>query len=291
MKVSLAKKTGFCFGVKRAVDMAEVALEDNSSIASLGSIIHNEQVVRDLSKKGLKVVKDIDDVKADAVVISSHGISPVVTKRILGRGIKPIDTTCPFVLKAQNIAKAMSNASYNVIIVGDADHPEVKALVDFVSTRVYVAKDKKEAKALKLHPGERFVIISQTTQATNNFLDVVKAVSEKNPKEIKIFNTICKDAEERQKAARVIASSVDLMLVIGGKHSANTRRLFKVCKSILSNTRFVQTEKDLKRSWFKGASSVGITSGASTPDWIVKKVSSKVKQMTKQNKKRKGLDC
>jgi len=276
VKVRLAKKIGFCFGVKRAVEMAEAALKSKGPIYSLGSIIHNQQVVEDLSKKGLKVVKDVRKIKSGVVVISSHGISPVVSKSIAKRGIKLIDTTCPFVLNAQRIARSLSDASYNVIIVGDAVHPEIKALVDFVSTDVFVVKGESEARALEIDASEKFIILAQTTQSTDNFLDVVRAVSEKKPKELRIFNTICRDAEERQEAARLLAGSVDAMFVVGGKSSANTKRLFEVCKKILNNSHLVETEKDLRKRWLDGARTVGVTSGASTPDWIVKRVVNKI---------------
>ncbi len=286
--VRLAKKIGFCFGVRRAVDMAEAALKNKGPIHSLGSIIHNEQVVEDLSKKGLKVVRDVKRIRTGVVVISSHGISPAVSKNILKRGIKLIDTTCPFVLNAQRIARSLSEASYNVIIVGDASHPEIKALVDFVSTDVFVVKGELEARALRIDASEKFIILAQTTQSTDNFLDVVRAVSEKRPKELRIFNTICRDAEERQEAARVLAGSVDAMFVVGGRSSANTKRLFEVCKKILNNSHLVETEKDLRKRWFEGARSVGITSGASTPDWIVKKVVNKIQVKDTQKRVQKG---
>lgn len=276
MKVVLAKRIGFCFGVKRAIDMAENALRENERVCSLGSIIHNAQVVDGLSRKGLEVIKDIDRIKAGAVVASSHGISPKIAGRIKEKRLKLIDTTCPFVLNAQRIARSLSDAGYSVIIVGDANHPEVKALVDFASKDVFVVKDAREARALKLNQNGKFSIISQTTQSTDNFLDAVKAILEKMPKELRVINTICRDVEERQGAARALAKGVDAILVIGGRNSANTKRLFEICKRISGNSHLVETEKELKRSWFKGARVIGITSGASTPDWIVRRVVGKI---------------
>jgi 4-hydroxy-3-methylbut-2-en-1-yl diphosphate reductase len=252
---------------------------DDSPIYSLGSIIHNKQVVQDLSKRGLKVVKAADDIKKGACVISSHGISPRIAKSMSDRGIKIIDTTCPFVLKAQKIAKSMSDSGYNVIIVGDAGHPEVRALVDFVSKKAFVVKDAEEAKPLELEKGGKYIVISQTTQSTQNFLKVVELILSKRPKELKVYNTICRDAEVRQEAARKLARSQEAMLVVGGKNSANTRRLLEVCQNILINSHLVETEEDLRKRWFKDIHSVGITSGASTPDWIVKKVVKAVKKV------------
>lgn len=278
MKVILAKRIGFCFGVKRAIDMAENALRENERVCSLGSIIHNAQVVEGLSRKGLEVIKDIGRLSCGAIVASSHGISPKVAARIKEKGLKLIDTTCPFVLNAQRIAKHLSDAGYSVIIVGDRNHPEVKALVDFVSKNVFVVKDAKEARALELNRNAKISVISQTTQSMDNFLNVVRTILEKMPKELRIINTICKDVEERQGAARALAKGVDAILVVGGRNSANTKRLSEVCKSISGNSHFVETEKELKRSWFKDARVIGITSGASTPDWIVKRVVDKIKK-------------
>lgn len=278
MRIKLAKRIGFCFGVKRAVNMAEEALEKDRPIYSLGSIIHNRQVVEDLFCKGLKVIKDINGIKGGVVVISSHGISPKIAKRISGKGIKIIDTTCPFVLKAQEVARRLSNNGYKIVIVGDANHPEIKALVDFVPNEVSVVKDPREASRLELGLSDRVSVISQTTQSTDNFLEVVKAVFSRKPKEICVFNTICHDAESRQKHAGRLAKEVDLMLVVGGKDSANTKRLYEVCKKILKRSYLVESENELRDSWFKKGSTIGITSGASTPDWIIKRVIQKIKQ-------------
>lgn len=272
------KRIGFCFGVKRAIEMAEAALKKNKPIYSLGSVIHNSQVVGDLARKGLKVIKDIDEVRGGTVVVSSHGTSPRIAKRITDSGARIIDTTCPFVLNAQRIAGSLSDKGYTVIIVGDRKHPEVKALVDFVKGRVLVVKGYEEIKRLKLKSGEKIGVISQTTQSTANFLKVVKAVLEKKPKAIRVVNTICKDAEERQAAARDLARSVDLMVVIGGKQSANTKRLYEVCRSVLKNSHLIEKEGDLKSSWFKDVKKIGVASGASTPGWIIEKVVKKIEK-------------
>jgi len=292
LKVVLADRIGFCFGVKRAVNMAEAALKSNKKIYSapearngrafrrnaqtysLGSIIHNKQVVEGLARKGLKVIRDVGAAHGTgaAVVISSHGISPKVATRIRRKGLKVIDTTCPFVLNAQRIARRLANEGYKAVIVGDANHPEVKALVDFAPKGAVVVKDRVEAATLKFGKDAKISVLSQTTQSSANFLDVVKAILEKRPKELKVCNTICNDAEERQRLACELASHVGLMLVIGGKHSANTRRLYEVCRRALRNTHLVESSLELKKAWFKSVRSVGIASGASTPDWVVQQV-------------------
>jgi len=276
VKIRLAERIGFCFGVKRAVAMAEQALKKNKKICSLGSIIHNSQVVEDLAAQGLRVIKDVSDIrKSDgcgAVVISSHGISPKIARQIKKKGVKIIDTTCPFVLNAQRIASALGKEGYNAIIVGDAGHPEVKALVDFAPRDTVVVRNKTEARALAFKKDAKISVLSQTTQSTENFLAVVQELLEKRPRELRVFNTICNDAEERQRLARELAPKVDLMLIVGGKHSANTNRLYEVCKKVLNNSHLIEAEREVRTVWFKDVRTVGITSGASTPDRGVQKV-------------------
>ncbi|MCX5665970.1 MAG: 4-hydroxy-3-methylbut-2-enyl diphosphate reductase [Candidatus Omnitrophica bacterium] len=264
MRLKLAKKVGFCFGVRRAVKMAEEVLKKEGRANSLGSIIHNKQVVEDLSARGLKVIKSIDDADSGVLIISSHGISPHLSGEILKRSLKLVDTTCPFVRNAQKTARSLGEDGYTVIIVGDVNHPEVKALYDFAGKLAHVVKDALGLKALKLKPNIEIGVLSQTTQSMDNFLNVVKAIIDAKPKNLKVFNTICRDAQVRQAAARDISGEVELMLVVGGKNSANTKRLFEVCKNTLRKSYLIETEGDLKSQWFKGVSVVGITSGAST---------------------------
>lgn len=281
MPVKLAKKVGFCFGVKRAVTMAEEVIKNEKRAYSLGSLIHNKQVVKALSGRGLKVIDDINKVKGGCIVISSHGISPRKAEEIRRRSLKLVDTTCPFVRNAQEMARRLSQEGYRIIIVGDADHPEVKALVDFAGKPVDVVKDAAGIKALHLGKSEKIGILSQTTQAMDNFLAVARAVIKARPAGLRIFNTICRDAEERQAAAKDLARNVGLMLIVGGRNSANTKRLLDVCKKILKASYLIETCKDLKDEWFKDVRMVGITSGASTPDWIVKDVEHEVNKKTK----------
>jgi 4-hydroxy-3-methylbut-2-enyl diphosphate reductase len=289
MQVKLAKKVGFCFGVKRAIEMAEDVLSDEKRAYSLGSIIHNKQVVDALAKRGLKVIDDINKARSGCLVVSSHGISPKKCEEIKKRSLKLVDTTCPFVRNAQEMAARLSREGCKVMIVGDANHPEVKALVDFAGKGACVVKDASGVKALKIKKHDKVGILSQTTQAMDNFLPVIKAVIEASPASLRVINTICKDAEERQASAAALARQVNLMLVVGGKSSANTRRLFEVCKSIIDGSYLVETEKDIKGVWFNGVGSVGVTSGASTPDWVVekvvKRVDTKVKSMRKEGSK------
>ena len=285
MRIKLAKKVGFCFGVRRAIDMAEEVLKKENRAYSLGSIIHNKGVVEGLSRRGLRVIKSIDEAKSGVIIVSSHGISPDVSDAILKRSLKLVDTTCPFVRNAQEMARSLSEEGYKIIIVGDVNHPEVKALFCFAGKKAHVVKDVRGLKALRLGTNERIGILSQTTQSMDNFLSVVKAIIDIKPKDLKVFNTICRDAEERQGAASEISGKVDLMIIVGGKNSANTKRLFEVCKKILCKSYLVETENDLKSSWFKDVFVVGITSGASTPDNIVRRVANKIIREKKAEKK------
>jgi (E)-4-hydroxy-3-methyl-but-2-enyl pyrophosphate reductase len=281
MSIRLAKRIGFCFGVRRAVQMAEEALKNKGPIYSLGSIIHNEQVVDALSKKGLKVIRDIDDITSGTVIVSSHGLSPKTASRMVAKGLKIIDTTCPFVMKAQNIARRLGSKAMRIVIIGDSRHPEIKALVDFVPKKISVVSGKAGADRLRISGYEKVGVISQTTQSTENFMAVVESIRKKKPRELEVYNTICRDADQRQRSAKLIARSVDVMLIIGGKDSANTKRLFEVCSKISKKSHRVQTESDVKKRWFAPESVVGIASGASTPDWVIKKVVNKVKQIQK----------
>ena len=286
MRLKIAKKVGFCFGVRRAVKMAEEVLKREGKAYSLGSVIHNKQVVEGLSKRGLEVIKSIDEADSGVLVISSHGISPGLAGEISKRSLKLVDTTCPFVRNAQSSARSLGEEGYTVIIVGDVNHPEVKALYDFAGKKAYVVKDALGFEALKLKPNERIGILSQTTQSMDNFLGVVKVIITAKPESLKVFNTICKDAQVRQAAARDISREVELMLIVGGKNSANTKRLFDVCKKVLRKSYLVETEGDLRSRWFKDVSVVGITSGASTPDKIVRRVAKALKSSAKRAEKK-----
>lgn len=279
MRVVLAKKIGFCFGVKRAVRMAEAELDKRSPIYSLGSLIHNKEVVQRLRRRGLKVISGVDKIKKGVVVISSHGISPGIAVAIRRRGLKVVDTTCPFVRKAQKIAGRLRDEGYKMIIVGDADHPEVRALIDFAPGAM-VVKDGSQVKRLRIGKRDKVSVISQTTQSTANFLGTVKAIAAKHPCSLRVVNTICGDAGDRQEAAKLLAGDVDVMLIVGGKNSANTRRLYEVSRRICRNSYHIEDASGIQDAWFVGKKLIGITSGASTPDCIIEKVVSVIESKT-----------
>jgi len=276
MRTYLADRVGFCFGVKRAIAMAEDALKRHASVCSLGPIIHNAQVVERLSGMGLRIVRDLKRAHGGTVLISSHGAAPEVFRGIRKRGLAVVDTTCPFVSGAQKIAGTMSRDGYRVVIVGERMHPEVKALAGFASGAAVVVKNTAEARRVRGIEGKKVAVISQTTQAIDKYLDVARALLRRRPREIRIFNTICDDTARRQRAASGLARRVDVMVIIGGRNSANTNRLLEVCRR-LNASYLVETEADLSPQWFKGSRAVGIASGASTPDWVIAKVVNKIK--------------
>lgn len=282
MRIRLAERIGFCFGVKRAIDLAESILKKGGNIYSLGSIIHNREVVGKLSDRGLKVVDGIGRIRSGTVVISSHGLSPRVVARLKKMPVRIADTTCPFVLNAQRIAGRLSSEGYGVIIVGDVKHPEVRALLDFASGKAVVIRDGRSARGFRIPENSRISVISQTTQSMDNFIGVINELLAKRPKEMRVFNTICGDAEYRQDAAKRLAKNVDVMLVVGGRHSANTRRLYEVCRNIPARTYLIENERGIRPGWFRKAKDVGITSGASTPDWVIEKVVSALKSKLKR---------
>jgi 4-hydroxy-3-methylbut-2-enyl diphosphate reductase len=268
MQIKVAMCAGFCFGVKRAINIAEDALKGlkaKDNLYSLGPIIHNPQVVERLYKKGLRVINGLDTIKGGTVIISSHGAPLEALKKIRKKKIKLIDATCPFVKYAQNIIKSLKQEGYRIIIVGDSVHPEVKAL------KSIAGKDKLSKK---------IGIISQTTQNKENYINEIKKILQEDFSEVKVFNTICNDTSKRQSETRSLLKNCDLMIVVGGKNSANTKRLWQICKESGVHSFHVETELELKKKWFKGRNCVGITSGASTPDSTVKRMVEKMKKLT-----------
>ena len=280
MKIKVAKCSGFCFGVKRAINIAENALkgpEGKERIYSLGAIIHNPQVVKGLSKKGLEVISGLENIKGKGgtVIISSHGAPLETLKSIKKKGIKIIDATCPFVKYAQNIVRSLKKEGYRIVIVGDAEHPEVKALRSIAGNSLTLTLSPK---GRGKGGGVKLGIISQTTQNKSNYINEIENILEQDFSEVKIFNTICNDTSKRQSATRSLLKERDLIIVIGGKKSANTKRLWQICKESGVDSFHIETELELKKDWFKGRKCAGITSGASTPDSMVKKITERIRR-------------
>ncbi len=270
MEIRVADNAGFCYGVMRAIKMADAALRKAGRLYSLGPIIHNPQVVSEYEKKGLKVVDDIGDVDGP-VLIRSHGVSPDTYRRI-PRGVECIDATCPFVKEAQDYARKLHEEGYFVVIVGDKDHPEVRAHVAYAGYEALVINSPREAERVG---EERVGVISQTTQSVESFVDVISELVKKC-KELRVFNTICDATERRQASARELAKVSDVMIIIGGRNSANTRRLFEICREYCPRSYHIETSEEVEREWFAGTDSVGITAGASTPSRLIDEVVEKI---------------
>ncbi|MBN1234293.1 MAG: 4-hydroxy-3-methylbut-2-enyl diphosphate reductase [Candidatus Coatesbacteria bacterium] len=278
MKVLLAEKAGFCYGVRRSIDIAFKALnnKDSSNVCSLGPLIHNPQMVEKLKEQGLEVVEELEKIDHNTVlIIRSHGVHPETLKRAQKIARKVIDATCPFVKKAQHLTQFLYDEDYLIYIVGEAEHPEVLALQGFACEQAKVVASASEIKAI--NKKSKIGIIAQTTQNPKNLAEVSKALSTVT-KELRVFNTICNATLLRQKSALKLASTVDIMIVLGGKNSANTSRLAVLCKQIKETTHHIETADELKKSWFKGGEIVGITAGASTPDWIIEETVLRLKK-------------
>lgn len=274
-KIKIADKSGFCFGVQRAISLAEKTAGRHKRVYTLGPIIHNPQEVKRLDKQGIKTLKDPKRVKEGVVILRTHGIPLQLHNELeKKKEIEIIDATCPFVKRAQDIVKDLSVNDETIVIVGEKVHPEVVALVSYGNGKCVVVENVKEAKNLKIE-GDLHVV-SQTTQTPENFDSIVKCLKKRY--KVKVFNTICKATFDRQKSAEKLSRTVDLMIVIGGKNSGNTTRLAEIC-SAKTKTYHIETVDDLKESWFKNKNTIGLTAGASTPYWIIKQVQGRVEEI------------
>ena len=289
MKVKVAETAGFCFGVKRAVNKVyELIDTEQKPIFTLGPIIHNEGVVADLEARGVHVIAEADLDSPDdtlqngTVVIRSHGVGKPIYDKLKEKNISYVDVTCPFVLKIHRIVEKESLAGNHVIIIGDKDHPEVQGICGWCQGPYTVIKNQEEAEAFLFPEGKKISIVSQTTFNYNKFKDLVEILRKKRYDNnvlniLNILNTICNATEERQREAKNIAGEVDTMLVIGGRHSSNTQKLFEICKEECGNTYYIQTPVDLDSEMFHHSSYVGITAGASTPKKIIEEVQEHVR--------------
>ena len=285
MKVKVAETAGFCFGVKRAVDKVYQLIEEGiHPIYTLGPIIHNEEVVSDLAERGVEVIeeKDLASLSGGTVVIRSHGVGKQIYQELREYHLDYVDVTCPFVLKIHRIVEKENLAGKHIIIFGDPDHPEVRGICGWCEGSYTVLKNREETENFT-PPAEKDVcVVSQTTFNYNKFKELVEILCKKRYYNSvlnmsNILNTICNATEERQKEAQNIAGEVDTMLVIGGKHSSNTQKLFEICKEECGNTYYIQTPVDLDSEMFQCSSYVGITAGASTPKKIIEEVQEHVR--------------
>ena len=263
-KVVLAKNSGFCFGVKRAI---ELALKTKEKVFTLGPLIHNPQVIALLEKKGIVAIDTIDDIERGKIIIRAHGIPRSVVRKAEKKKLSVIDATCPFVQNVQQIAESLSKDNYQVIIIGEENHPEVIGIADRVNNPIII-EDVSEIS--RLGQFEKIGVVAQTTQSVENYKKTIRELR-KHSKKLKVFNTICSATKKNQNAAKELAKNVNLMIVVGGYNSGNTRRLAKLCSEIVE-TEHIEVADELKKEWFEKKKIIGVTGGASTPDWIIHEV-------------------
>lgn len=278
MKIELATNYGFCFGVKRAINIAQKY--ENS--ATMGPLIHNDDEINRL-KKDYKVglYTKLSEVKPnDTVIIRTHGIPKDELKELRKSTKKVINATCPFVTTPQNIVKNMSKEQYSILIFGDVEHPEVKGVVSYASDLedVHIVLDVKDLDRINFKY-KKIATVAQTTKKKETYLEIVNALVLKN-KEVRVFNTICDATFENQDAARDISRKADVMVVIGGKNSSNTKQLHSICLENCEDSFLIENENELKKEWFSNKQFCGITAGASTPDWVIQKVIDKIKKIS-----------
>ena len=271
MQILIAKHSGFCEGVERAYRIALEQTKAGRPVFMLGNLVHNTQVINKFKNLGVKTIQDIFEVPSGVngtLLISAHGVPPDIYDKAKEKGLNIIDTTCPWVKKAQKITRELAEEGRTVVIVGDKGHPEIKGLVGWSGG---VAKVIEGVEGIKEIKGGKIGVLAQTTQAEEHFKTMVSALKEKF-KDVKEFNTICGATSKRQQAAVELAKKVDLMLVIGDKMSANTKRLTELCAKTGTQTHQIQTAAELNRKWLSGKEKIGITAGASTPEWVIDEV-------------------
>jgi 4-hydroxy-3-methylbut-2-enyl diphosphate reductase len=273
MRIEKTGEIGFCFGVRRAIDILEKVAGERGGVETLGAVVHNQQVLQRLAEIGVRVAQDVGDIQGEVVAVSSHGIAPKVEAEIQARHIEIVDTTCPFVHRLQTAARRLAKNGFLVIIYGDADHTEVKGVLGWADGKGLATLDEQVIAELEPLP-RRLGVLSQTTQIPAHFIQFVKRLIDSaftRDSELRIIDTICHDIRKRQAQALELAGKVDLMLIIGGRGSANTNRLAELC-SAATETHLVETAKEIKPDWFQGKNHIGITSGASTAEATIDEV-------------------
>ena len=274
MEVKLAECMGFCFGVKRAVDTVYEQIKKGKTIYTYGPVVNNEEVVKELAEKGVRVLwskEELMGLSSGSVIIRAHGVPEEIYHILKERNLECIDATCPFVKRIHNIVEKESGEGRHIVIVGNAGHPEVEGIIGWCRGPVTVLKDLSEAEDFRPPEREKLCVVSQTTYNYNKFHNIVE-ILEKKGYNSSVVNTICNATEERQCAAKALAAEADVMIIIGGKHSSNTRKLYEICAEECTHTYFIQTLDDLHLELPKAVRLVGITAGASTPNKLIEEV-------------------
>jgi 4-hydroxy-3-methylbut-2-enyl diphosphate reductase len=271
MKVLLADEYGFCFGVERAVEMVEDALEDGDTVRTLGPLIHNEQEMQRLGKFGVSTIQEPVQIKrGETAVIRAHGVTPQVQRELEEKASKVVDATCPFVTRVQKLAARAAEQNRHVIVVGNPDHPEMIGVKGYAPEHAFVIKDETEVADLPRLRNP--LVVSQTTIKAKTFFDTAEAIKTKTDDEVQVVNTICSATRDRQDAARALAGEVDAFYIIGGRHSSNSRKLLAVCQEQCPKSFLIETEAEINPEDLRGAETVGVTAGASTPNWLIEKI-------------------
>jgi 4-hydroxy-3-methylbut-2-enyl diphosphate reductase len=284
VEIIVADNAGFCFGVKRALDLVARAADDRPrAVYTLGALIHNPQEIARLEARGIHQADSLDEVKAGAIVLSAHGVDPDVEQAARGRGLEVIDATCPFVKRAHDHILALSREGYAIVILGDRGHREVEGLAARAGGKAEIVSSVEEAERLPFR--RRCGLVVQTTQRPEALRAVAGVLAERC-RELRVFNTICEATVKRQQSARELAERVDVMIVVGGRNSANTQRLAEICAATGTPTHHVETAAEVSADWVWGARRVGVTAGASTPAWIVDEVVARLRQLERGNEGR-----
>lgn len=283
-KVILADEAGYCYGVERALKIVEQALNEvKTPLYALGPLIHNPQVVEELRGRGLTSVSSIDEVKDGAIIIRSHGVEPSVLKEASAKRLKIIDATCPFVKKAQEKAAWLSKHNYFVVIVGEKRHPEVKGILGYANNQALLVEEAASLNLEVVKDQKKVGVVVQTTQPLDKLKEVVAKLLPCLA-ELRIFNTVCHATRRRQDAAKKLAKEVDVIIVIGGKNSANTTRLHRLSREINKQTYHIETAREIRGSWFNQARSVGVTAGASTPRYLIEEVVERLERLAREGR-------
>jgi 4-hydroxy-3-methylbut-2-enyl diphosphate reductase len=279
MQVLLAEEYGFCFGVERAVEMVEGALSQGARVRTLGPLIHNTQEIQRLESHGVATIDSPGDVEGEVTaVIRAHGVTPEVQRELEARASHVVDATCPFVTKVQKLAERAAAEGRDVVIVGNPDHPEMIGVVGYAPKNSHVVRDAGEVAGLPalLHAP---LVVSQTTIKLSTFLEAAEAVRAKSDGEPQIVNTICSATRDRQDAARALAGHVEAFYVIGGKHSSNSLKLLSVCKEQCARSFLIETPEEINAVDLQGVGRVGVTAGASTPNWLIEQVMARLREI------------
>ena len=271
MQVLLADEYGFCFGVERAVDMVEDALEEGDVVRSLGPLIHNEQEMERLGQRGVTTISEPVQIgRGETAVIRAHGVTPDVQKELEDKASKVVDATCPFVTRVQKLAARAAAADRHVIVVGNPDHPEMIGVKGYAPEHAFVIRDETEVASLPML--RKPLVVSQTTIKLKTFFDTAEAVKSRTDDTVEVVNTICSATRDRQDAARALSGMVDAFYIIGGRHSSNSVKLLAVCKEQCEKSFLIETEDEINPEDVIGAERVGVTAGASTPEWLIQRI-------------------